>query len=212
MTLGPRIGQNRMKGQCIAVNARSCGSLAQFRASVNTHGECEGTMDGTNLVEAIKAGDVARVTECLAQSSAANAHDDRGQHPLHVAVIRNERIIARLLIEAGADLNERDNEGNTALHFAAAAHDPELVKVLLEGGAAINALDSHGNTPLHIAAQLDRVEAARALVTAGANLNLKDSLGRMPAKIASRTVREVIRRSLRNEGPPNDHRSKGRQQ
>ena len=114
MTLGPRIGQNRMKGQCIAVNARSCGSLAQFRASVNTHGECEGTMDGTNLVEAIKAGDVARVTECLAQSSAANAHDDRGQHPLHVAVIRNERIIARLLIEAGADLNERDNEGSTA--------------------------------------------------------------------------------------------------
>lgn len=40
--------------------------------------------------------------------------------------------MARILIEAGADLNFQNNDGSTALHTAAFFCRPEIVKMLLD--------------------------------------------------------------------------------
>jgi uncharacterized protein len=58
-----------------------------------------------------------------------------GSSPLITASLFDKREMARILIEAGADLNFQNNDGSTALHTAAFFCRPEIVKVLLDKGA-----------------------------------------------------------------------------
>lgn len=57
--------------------------------------------------------------------------------------------IARLLLEAGADVNARSQYWDTTpLHLAAGQGDLDFIKFLLDHGADINAKDQSGSTPL----------------------------------------------------------------
>ena len=58
---------------------------------------------------------------------------------------------ARVLLEAGADVNVRNEGDFTALHCAAFSGVPELVQTFVEHGADINARDWRGRTPFRIA-------------------------------------------------------------
>ena len=58
---------------------------------------------------------------------------------------------ARVLLEAGADVNVRNEGDFTALHCAAFSGLPELVQTFVEHGADINARDWRGRTPFRIA-------------------------------------------------------------
>ena len=67
--------------------------------------------------------------------------------------------IARLLIEAGADLNRTNGNGGTALMFATLFGRNEIVKILLEAGADATLKDVRGLTALHLAGQQGNEEA-----------------------------------------------------
>lgn len=56
---------------------------------------------------------------------------------------------ARLLLDAGVQVNIQDNSGWTLLHHAAFSGNTELVKFLLDSGAHINIPNQTGITPLH---------------------------------------------------------------
>ena len=81
--------------------------------------------------------------------------------------------IARILIEAGADVNIKDQFGNTALSFAASYPDESRVsQLLIKSGADVNVRDViTGFTPLHHAALRDNATLAQILIKAGANVN-----------------------------------------
>ena len=72
---------------------------------------------------------------------------------IHIIDIRLiiEWIIARLLLEKGADPNQKDAIGNTALHLAACTNNIEVITLLLSAGTDIKSLDNWGRTPLHLA-------------------------------------------------------------
>ena len=58
----------------------------------------------------------------------------------------------RLLLDAGAGVNERNERGWTPLHLAAQNGYPvEALALLLEHGAILDAKDSEGRTPLYYA-------------------------------------------------------------
>ncbi|CAM9281547.1 unnamed protein product, partial [Ectocarpus sp. 13 AM-2016] len=96
---------------------------------------------------------------------------------LMVAVSSGYEEIARVLIEAGADVNlemkgpnfsgSSVGEGERCLHLGTHA-PPAITRMLLEAGADVEAVNPNGRTPLHLAAAEGNCSAARLLLEAGA--------------------------------------------
>lgn len=70
-----------------------------------------------------------------------------GSSPLISAAVFGKTEEAKMLIDAGADLNFQNNDGSTALHSAAFFCRPEIVKMLLASGADKEIKNKFGATP-----------------------------------------------------------------
>jgi ankyrin repeat protein len=68
--------------------------------------------------------------------------------------------VARLLIDAGTDVNRTCEHGRTALQMAAAWGHLDVVQLLIENGADPTIRDDEGMTPAKIAASSKRVPDA----------------------------------------------------
>ncbi len=91
----------------------------------------------------------------------------------------------KLLIKAGADLNQCFDGGATPLYMASQNGRAEAVEILIQAGADLNQRTDDGATPLIIASQEGLVEVVEILVKAGANLNQGTDDGATPLFIAS---------------------------
>ena len=95
-----------------------------------------------------------------------------GYTPLHLASQSGHGVVARTLLEAGADANAYTTTGVSSLHFAAQADAAEAILALIEHGAEVDARDTFSNrTPLMFAAYRGAVEATEALVRADADMS-----------------------------------------
>lgn len=70
-----------------------------------------------------------------------------GSSPLISAALFDKPEMAKILINAGADINFQNNDGSTALHVAAFFCRPEIVKMLLEKKADKTIKNKYGATP-----------------------------------------------------------------
>ena len=59
--------------------------------------------------------------------------------------------VARVLIDAGADVNKQCEHGRTALHMAAAWGHADVVQLLMKNGANPEIVDEEGMTPPMVA-------------------------------------------------------------
>lgn len=112
-------------------------------------------------------------------------HEKSGQ-ALLIELIKKEKIsYAKLVIEAGANLNIADAEGNSPLVMCAKQTTPDLVSPLLARGLSVETSDTTGKTLMQIAHQniMARLTSARAklfraLLDGGANPNTLSASGR----------------------------------
>ncbi|RHZ58347.1 hypothetical protein CDV55_102791 [Aspergillus turcosus] len=135
-------------------------SLLDADVNVNT---CGGADDYTPLRWAVLGGSFDAVRLLLSHGAKVQ-RDSSGKDPLNLAVIFGFELIAALLVEAGAPVDELDRHGRTILARAASRGMPAFVRVLLDEGVRVNSPDRRGRTPFLTAACRGHYEIARLLL------------------------------------------------
>ena len=135
----------------------------------------------TPLIEAVKAGDVARVEALLDQGTDPDAAAPDGTTPLHWAARDAHPAIVEHLLAAGANTNAANRYGVTPLALAAERGDAAIVGSLLDVGADPNGTTGEGETVLMVAARTGRVPVIQRLLGAGADVNAAESWRRQTA-------------------------------
>ena len=156
------------------------------------------------LVAAIKFGEPDTVAKILAEGR-VNVMTRTGtsrETPLHIAALGGHYEIARMLIEAGAELNADNIDDWTPLHYCCSImvidetrglDRTKMVSLLLEKGANANLGITHGraeempdgSTSLHFASFSGAIEAVKLLLQYGAEKDAVDKNGRTPIMIAA---------------------------
>lgn len=98
----------------------------------------------------VKAGDLARVSELLADAPRlARAMDGTGATALHHAAWKGHAEIAALLLQSGAEVNalwDDAHYGGTPLHAAAHGNQKAAAEVLIRHGADLHAISANGRS------------------------------------------------------------------
>ena len=96
---------------------------------------------------AVFTGDIEVVKQHIAAGSNLNVKDPMGgSSPLISACLFGKTEIAKVLIDAGADLNLQNNDGSTALITASFFCRPEIVRMLLNKSANKTLKNKYGQT------------------------------------------------------------------
>src|SRR6266536_1675489 len=140
-----------------------------------------------DVFEATALGYVDRLRARLDEDAAvAIARSADGFTALHFAAFFGKAEVARILIEAGADVDAvADNEMRVQpLHSAAAGRHLEVCRLLLAAGADVDARQAGGFTPLHAAAQNGDPELVELFLSAQADPTATTDTGQTPAATA----------------------------
>lgn len=142
---------------------------------------------------AAAAGDVGALTELLSAGGAVDAVDGRRRTALDRALRAGRTDAVRLLVAAGADVEQPIGEyrEDTPLRFAAGRGDLPLVRLLLDAGAEADGRRSPQQaSPLMVAAAAGETAVAEALLIRGADIELTGGgRGRTPLEWAGHAGR-----------------------
>jgi serine/threonine-protein phosphatase 6 regulatory ankyrin repeat subunit B len=105
---------------------------------------------------------------------------NRKTTPLHFAA--NDDVIAKLLLDLGANINAIDKDAQNALHIALqnSKVNTRIVKLLIDKGIDVNGRDCNQRTPLHHCCRNGHYDALVILLECGTNINAKDSMNHSP--------------------------------
>lgn len=163
---------------------------------------------------AVEAGDRAKVVRLLAADPRCIGEADttRDQNlPLHIAAVKNQVEIAKLLLEAGAKLEGGDVDDSTPLMVAANSGSTEMINFLLSRGASVNRRDRNGACPAYFAMTSNRLATLQQLLQAGADLHFRNQVGMTALHIAAgRGNPEMVAFLLEQGLDPNSQDAFGR--
>jgi len=176
--------------------------------------ETVGTDEKTPLMAAIDQMDAAMAALLIKQKNTVNFKTPgEGKTPLMYASglgeTYGEATIAtmKLLIEAGARVDDVDKNKRSAIFYAVESAWATSLNTILAAKPQLNIRDNYGNTPLTLAAEKGYAEMARGLLQAGADPNLvkpEKNLPQTPLYIAIQGgYPEVARVLLENKANPN---------
>jgi uncharacterized protein len=127
------------------------------------------------LIDAVKAGDRARVRALVKQRSELTRAEADGTTALHWAVRADDSELVRMLLSAGADVTAATREGITPLALAAINGSAAMTDFLLKAGAKPNVALPEGETILMTAARTGQPGVIKLLLEAGADINAREN-------------------------------------
>lgn len=140
---------------------------AQYRGPVTT----EVAAELEAFLDACRRGRPLRLVASGAAKGYANvALTDRRERALHLAAMSPSAEAVKLLIKAGALLDERDVSEWTPLMCAMRAKNAPGARALIQAGAALNLVDDEDDPALSHACLVDFAEGVQLLAAAGAEL------------------------------------------
>ena len=139
--------------------ASSCKSDAQ--------GHSKTKAPDVDIHTAVISGNIDVIKQHINAGSDLNLKDPfGGSSPLISAAVFGKPEAAKLLIDAGVDINFQNNDGSTALHTAAFFCRPEIVKMLLEKNSDKTIKNKYGATAYdNVAGSFDEVKGIYDLMT-----------------------------------------------
>ena len=146
---------------------------------------------GEELYQACEQGDLAKVNLRL-QSGAEVNYKYAGVPLLFVAARQGHKDIVKVLIKAGANVNELDGDGFALIHYLASTENKTMVELFIEVGATVNVKSNEGKTPLMRAVQSKNRDIVEILIDAGANVHERDLYGWTALTFAVDGVKEIV--------------------
>ena len=141
--------------------------LVEAGAAVNTIS----SVGGTPLSEAASLG-YSEMVEYLLARGANLLLPEQHEPTLHEAVRSGEAGVVKMLLNAGARIDEQNDLHETALHLAAESADRlGVLEVLISAGADLTVQAAFNETPLDVALREGCDACAKALAAAGAPRN-----------------------------------------
>ena len=118
---------------------------------------------------------------------------------LHIASLRGQIEVVRLLLDSGADVNIPNANNDTVLHFAARSGNADIIKLILDKGMSVNLTSTQASTPVQLSPACNNPTAARAFVEVGATLNKTNKSDISPLMMAAyngklEAVRYLVKR------------------
>nr|XP_009481922.1 PREDICTED: ankyrin-3-like [Pelecanus crispus] len=100
---------------------------------------------------------------------------------LHMAALKDDSSLAKMLLKAGASTDGKDEREQTALSYAVSQGSANtakknlhgIVAALIDRGTDINAYNEMQYTPLLLACEMGKAESAEVLIEKGANFGIK---------------------------------------
>lgn len=126
--------------------------------------------DGMNaLIAAIDAGkvDIAELILAKAKGLDIDQPGMVGHTALMTAAMESDEAMVRLMLRAGAKVNQTDKNDVTALMWAVIGESMECTKLLVEAGADLNLQDDEKRTALYFAERDELHEIAKYLKRKG---------------------------------------------
>jgi uncharacterized protein len=129
----------------------------------------------TDLIDAVKAGDMTSAMLMLAAGANVNARDAENSTVLMLAAHMGNASMVRLLIEKGADVNANNESGWAPLAKSVYNPDlkrgfPDIARALIEAGANVEAAIGYGVRPLMLASGYGETAVVQVLLEAGADV------------------------------------------
>src|SRR5215469_6020816 len=154
------------------------------------------------IADAAQQGDRGAVRDLIGQRADVNAAQGDGMTALHWAAFHDDVPIARLLLEAGANLNTMTRNGAlTPLLLACVSGDPAMIEALLKAGANPNSAKADGATALMAAATSGNALALKVLIDHGADVNATEQVhGQTALMFAAALNRAEALRILASSG------------
>ena len=158
------------------------------------------------LSEAAMQGNRQAVKTLLAQKVDVDGSQGDGTTALHWAAFRDDLEMAKMLIQAGANVRVTTREGDiTPLFMACTNGSAPMVELLIKAGGDVNGVKANGTTPLMVAAASGSADAVKVLLDHGANVNTKETVhGQTALMFASALNRDaVVRVLMAHKADPN---------